>query len=239
MRANASPLKDEAKLRSAANGAASQREILDRLGLRPAGGNFKSLKEALAFFGIPLPTRQPQTYTKLSTKHDDEIFVENSTYLNGTNLKKRLFAIGVPNQCSICGQLPEWNGLPLTLQLDHINGVHNDNRRENLRIVCGHCHSQTSTFAGRNTTVDRPKNLCADCGKEIWVKSVRCVRCSNRYKKINPSTGQRTTVMYPPYEELRELVNTLGYTGAGKVLGTSDNAVRKHLKKQESQTPIV
>lgn len=79
-----------------------------------------------------------------------EVLVENSTYHRG-NLKNRLIKYGLlENKCSICKCGPDHNGLPLTLVIDHINGIHNDNRIENLRILCPNCHSQTDTFAGRN-----------------------------------------------------------------------------------------
>ena len=51
--------------------------------------------------------------------------------------------------CSICNLLPTWNGKFLSLQVDHINGINNDNRSENVRLVCPNCHSQTDTFAGK------------------------------------------------------------------------------------------
>ena len=50
-----------------------------------------------------------------------------------------------------CTITDTWNGKPITLQLDHINGNSDDNRLENLRMLCPNCHSQTETFGGRNT----------------------------------------------------------------------------------------
>ena len=53
-------------------------------------------------------------------------------------------------KCALCGNTGEWQGQSLTLQLDHINGINNDNRLKNLRLLCPNCHSQTKTFSGRN-----------------------------------------------------------------------------------------
>lgn len=55
-------------------------------------------------------------------------------------------------KCAICGNIGEWNGVSLTLQIDHINGIRNDNRKENLRWLCPNCHSQTDTYCGKNKT---------------------------------------------------------------------------------------
>lgn len=54
-----------------------------------------------------------------------------------------------PN-CSECGIFPKWNGKPLTIHVDHINGVNTDNRLENLRRLCPNCHSQTPTYCAKN-----------------------------------------------------------------------------------------
>ena len=55
----------------------------------------------------------------------------------------------LPYNCSECG-IEEWNGKKLSLHLDHINGKNGDHRLDNLRFLCPNCHSQSSTYAGRN-----------------------------------------------------------------------------------------
>lgn len=45
---------------------------------------------------------------------------------------------------------PVWAGKPISLHLDHINGIRDDHRLENLRFLCPNCHSQTETYSGKN-----------------------------------------------------------------------------------------
>lgn len=80
-----------------------------------------------------------------------EILVKNSSYSNIARLKIRLLKEKLLiNQCYECKLKPLWNNKILVLQLDHVNGINNDHRIENLRLLCPNCHSQTDTFAGKN-----------------------------------------------------------------------------------------
>ncbi len=73
--------------------------------------------------------------------------ITNKISFSRCQLKKRLLREGLlENKCCKCGNDGEWLGNNLPLELDHINGVNNDNRIENLRILCPNCHSQTPTF---------------------------------------------------------------------------------------------
>jgi len=88
-------------------------------------------------------------YVKSIRLADEDVFVQESTYPRH-RLKERIIKQDmIPYCCTECGNIGEWMGKPLPLILDHINGVNNDNRLENLRFVCSNCDSQLPTYKNR------------------------------------------------------------------------------------------
>ena len=206
-------------------------DILIKIGLDPYNGNHKTLNHRIKEEGFNLSTLE-ENRKKTRKKHMDslskknsynleDILVENSNY-NRRDLKNKLIKTNIfDNVCSCCGNNGEWLGKSLSLQLDHINGINNDNRLENLRLLCPNCHSQTDTYCGKHK-----KNVfkCLDCGKQVNKKSKRCVTCANNLK----NKLQRKFEISK--EELQSLVKKYPMTKVGELLGVSDNAVRKRCK---------
>src|SRR4051812_40150772 len=122
------PRYTEAELREVVARSKSLSEVLRHFDLRPAGGNHKQLRRWLERWDIPfdhftLEWPQPRgKRTPLSA-----ILVEGSTFSRG-HLKERLYAEGLKERrCELCGQDEHWRGQPMSLILDHINGVADDN----------------------------------------------------------------------------------------------------------------
>lgn len=169
----------------------SFREILTNLGLSPTKHRYKVLHTILDKFNISFVTTWvPSGVSKLRPL--SEVLTVNSTYTI-EELKRRLIKEGLLKikcynaECSIS---TSWLNNPITLQIDHINGVNNDNRIENLRLLCPNCHSQTPTYAGRRNK--KPPNLCQICEtkptKFKYCKSCAASRRNTNTKQVSDET---------------------------------------------------
>lgn len=131
-------------------------DVLEKLGYQRTSGTMtKYVKERVERLGLDLSHFIGQKGTRGGGKSArytlEEILVEDSFYTNRPTLKRRLIKSGLlVYECAICKLKGTWQGKPLVLHLDHINGVHNDHRLENLRLLCPNCHTQTETYSGRN-----------------------------------------------------------------------------------------
>ncbi len=100
------------------------------------------------------------------------MLVAGSTYQR-SQLKERLYAAGLKTRlCELCGQGEDWRGRRMSLILDHINGVADDNRLENLQIVCPNCAATLDTHCGRANRHPVEGRACLRCG-ELFRADVR------------------------------------------------------------------
>ena len=101
----------------------------------------------------PTPNGNPASLIKYNKERVPplvDVMVEKSSYPRGS-LKRRLIRDGILEyKCILCDNPGSHNGMPLSLQMDHINGINNDHRLENLRLLCPNCHTQQDTYAGKN-----------------------------------------------------------------------------------------
>lgn len=145
----------EKQLRTAVLKSYSFRQVINNLGLRPAGGNYDQIKKYIQEFGIKTVHFKGHAWNKGLTgtgkpKIDlKDILVENSNF-QSFKLKIRLFSANLkPRQCEECGWKKETTAGYLPLELHHVNGNRHDNRLENLKILCPNCHSLTPFHRGR------------------------------------------------------------------------------------------
>jgi len=136
--------------------ATSVSQILQFFGLENKGGNHNTVRRRINAEGVDashIPTGRGSNRGRHfgPRRRLADIMVKNSNY-RGSHLKRRLIAENIiPYVCAACGIGPIWNHKTLVLQIEHKNGDSRDNRKANLCFLCPNCHSQTATFAGKNS----------------------------------------------------------------------------------------
>lgn len=137
-------------------------EVLFKLGYSVKGNSwgFSQVRQRMDDLNIPMSSFKGKSAaiekSKQSSLTAETLFKENCKH-NRNCLRRFIINNNVlPYKCAICG-VSEWNGKTLSLELDHINGINNDNRLENLRFLCPNCHSQTTTYGSRNQQKNESK----------------------------------------------------------------------------------
>ena len=160
-------------------------EVLFKLNLTTVGNSwaYSLVKKRMSELGLSgenfIGRSAVIQQSKSQAKTNEEMFVENSSYprcaLRRRILRDRLidYKCANPN----CG-ISQWNGKDLSLELDHINGINNDNRLQNLRFLCPNCHSQTSTYGSKNLNNEFKKTTNAISDAEISL-------ILEKYKELN------------------------------------------------------
>lgn len=147
------------QLIEAIKNSTSIRQVLNKLNLKEAGGNYKTIHRKIkkllldtshflgqaANFGKKFGSRRPlKDY--LSNKH-----TIGSYKLKNRLLKEKIFE----RCCSICN-LSTWLDNPIPIELDHINGNPENNNLSNLRLLCPNCHATTVNYPGKNKKPYQP-----------------------------------------------------------------------------------
>jgi hypothetical protein len=194
-------------------------DVIRILGLsEKSAGNWATVQKHIKRLG--LDTSHFDRYHGIRTsglipkKPLSEIMVQESTY-STHSLAKRLVSEGIRDQkCTRCG-LTEWQGVPVPLELDHINGVPNDHRDHNLRFLCPNCHALTPTWRGRG----RKKTVLCECGRPKFKTSSRCQECSN--------------FAWPSVDRLIQMRETMSLAKIGKQLGVAGQSVGRYIRNNQ------
>lgn len=123
----------------------------------------------------------------------------------------------------------------MSLILDHVNGIHDDNRLDNLRIVCPNCNATLPTHCGKNLPRAHGPRTCLYCERRFPPSRPTQSYCS-RACYARSLRGLRLAarrVERPPYEQLLEEIATSSWSAVGRKYGVSCNAVRKWVQMEQ------
>jgi len=221
----------EACFRAAVANASSLSDVLRAIGLKAKGKNFQTAKKYIQLWQLDtshFDRKNKKALNKaranIKRMSNEEIFIENSFYSTSVIKRRILDKKLIEYKCAECG-INSWKDKELSLHIDHINGINTDHRIENLRFLCPNCHSQTETYCGKNMRDIRKSkiNLCTDCKCEIYYTSIRCSNCAKNHRPAQ--------IEWPSKEKILKLIEENSMIGASRIIGCSDNSLRRHLKK--------
>ena len=145
---------DPERLRRAVADSISMAATLRTLGYGPSSARYRAVQRQIEHLGLCTDHWLGQGWAagarRPSRRQPLEAYLKANRTVMSSKLRRRLIEEGVKeHECEHCGHR-EWQGYPVPLELDHVNGDRTDNRIENLRLLCPNCHALTPTYRGRN-----------------------------------------------------------------------------------------
>ena len=134
----------ENDLKKAVKESKSIAEVLKKLDLIVAGGNYGTIKRKIAKYNIDISHFTGQGWNK-----------ENFKSLGSLKSRLAIKANLIRTRGHVCEscKLSEWQGTCIPLEVEHINGLTSDNREENLKLLCANCHALTSTYRRKKSSL--------------------------------------------------------------------------------------
>jgi hypothetical protein len=230
---------------AAAKDSTSVAGVCKELGIIAAGGNYATVKKALQNYEIDTSHFKGQAHNLGNYSLE---------YPTGHSAIKARLIRERGHKCEWCSH-SEWLDKPIKLELEHVDGNNSNNIEANLLLLCPNCHSTTVTWRRMKSSFSpNPNALCPKCGKKKQSQSKHCFDCREhskprRSKKpqgvcacgasitskakecVSCSHKAQKRIVWPSRAEVEALVASSSFSAAGRVLGVSDNAIRKFLRK--------
>jgi len=251
----------------------SMNNLCSNLGLRGVDGYYEKIKKVINKYDLPISHFSPRksSYNSYLKRELDEngrfirmpdtnFFVKDSKR-HGESIIKRLIEGGYKEyKCENCG-IKEWDGKPLRLQVHHMNGDHNDNRIENIQLLCPNCHTQTDTYGRNNLAKNKgfriskrveeiynnsepsykPKDI-QELKTEIETKKPKekryCQKCGKEItgdgeKYCSSECAREASKKFEvtPEQLIEDFKEIKSFSGVGRKYGVTDNAIKRRSKK--------
>lgn len=217
------------ELQELINKSSTLTDICNIIGIKMGNGSVKTLYRRFKEEEFDFTQFRINRKIFLSSRKPKFNIVWDENSPTGRNVIKRFIIKNntIPYECFNCKNIGSWFNKTLSLQLEHKNGLNNDNRLENLCFLCPNCHSQTATYAGRNSK-NTQDNVC-------FVERTVIQKESSEKKKLRFKKARKFEVEENVLKKLVE--DNIPFTTIGKMFGVSDNAIRKRCRTLNINVP--
>lgn len=230
-------------------------QVLLRLHLSSNGsGGYRQLRKMIHQWKIETEHfTKPLDLTEIAPSYQKESddFLESLGFnfpfnVASPKIKEKLYEHDIlQRECDKCGQGEMWHGEKLSLILDHKNGIHADNRLDNLRVLCPNCNATLATHCSKKLKIVRQCLVCEEdladnrrkyCSSSCFEIShakrtiyEHFVPVEERISHLDGYTEAMALRYKEEYEALKVEIEKRGYVQVGKSLGISDKGVVKRI----------